>query len=87
MRGACQHLIYEHSCDVRYTQPMANPTPNTTGLTPGGQSLSGTGHSPRMTITLPDHQMTQLAHNADTRGMSRAKLARIIIGDWLTDHA
>lgn len=64
---------------------MPNPTPNTTGLTPGGTSLSGDGsHSPRISISLPADAKVRLDQLADDAGMSVSKYARKILLSHLT---
>lgn len=63
---------------------MANTTPDTSGLTPGGTSLSGDGsHSPRVTVSLPADAKAALDARARDAGMGTAKYVRRILLDHL----
>ena len=65
---------------------MPNPTPDTSGLTPGGTSLTGNGvHSPRLAISVPADWKSRLDAIAAERNIGTSKLLRQIIGDWLGD--
>lgn len=67
---------------------MPNPNPNTSGLSPGGNSLTASGeHSPRVSVSVPADWKRRLDHAAAERGISTSKLTRQIIGGWLADHS
>lgn len=74
--------MMHYSC---YPLAMANHTPNTSGLTPGGTSLSGDGKSPRIVVSLPADAKDRLDGLARAAGMGTAKYVRRILLDHLTD--
>lgn len=66
---------------------MPNPHPDTSGLTPGGTSLTSAGvHSPRISFSVPAEWKRQLEAIADSRNTGTAKLLREIVGDWIATH-
>ncbi|QDB74795.1 DNA binding domain protein [Gordonia phage Arri] len=63
---------------------MANNSPNTRGLTPGGSSLSGDGsHSPRVSVSLPTEAKARLEEVAAAHGMGASKYIRRLVLDHL----
>ena len=66
---------------------MANTAPDTSGLTPGGTSLSGDGsHSPRVSISLPADAKREFDARAKKAVMGTAKYLRAILLDHLTPN-
>lgn len=56
-------------------------------LSPGGKSLSGDGsRSPTIQVTVSKETESQFAELARQRKMSRSKLARKVLEDWIAQH-
>lgn len=70
--------------NTRYAGGVANPNPNTSGLSPGGHSLTaGADQSPRISVSIPGDWKQRLDQIAAERGTGTSKLVRQVIGEWL----